>query len=255
MPTILEALRGRMQQRQLNAVDTIAAAARAVAYGQRYDVASIEQALVETSMSMADFEAEVEKAKQRAKWLADFEQLANSSTKVKKLEAAAEAEKSKFEAARTAFLDKANALDIELRQATTIRDKARHARDQLLEPMKVPGTLGEKYRQAVEEAEAADIAVADARRAVREQAERIESEQGWLKQLKGEQESMLQPDRIFIKGTVPPAESPRLEKHRADLAKAEKRKAEADALLTEAEKHAALAHKAVDALVHDVLKA
>jgi hypothetical protein len=254
MPSILEALRGRMQQRQFNAFDTIAAAARAVARGERYDVAAIEKALADAGMSMADFETQVEKATKRAAWLIDFEQLANATAKAKKLEAAAEAERTKFEAIRQAYFERADALDAELRQVATVRDKARDARAQLLDPRGVPGTIGEKYREAVEAAHAADVEVADAQRAVREQAERIKAEQGWVEQLTGEGERQIQPSRISYRDP-PRADSPGLEEHRNALARAERRKAEALAVLADAEKRAAQAQKVVDALVPEVLKA
>lgn len=255
MPTILEALRGRIQQRQCNAVDTIAAAARAAARGERHDVASIEKALLEAGMTMADFEAAVRKAGHRAAWLADFEQLASASAKAKKLEATAAAEKEKFEAARTAFLERANALDAELRHFTSICGKGRDARQRLLEPREVPGSIGERYRQAVEELDAANVAVGEAERALREHQERIKSEQGWIRQLSGEDEKEIHPSRISIRDKSPPAESPRLEEHRKALARAERRAADAKEQLFEAEKQAALATKALDALVPEVLKA
>jgi hypothetical protein len=254
MPSILDALRGRMQQRQFSAYDTIAAGARAVARGERYDVTAIEKALVDAGMSMAEFEAQVEQATKRAAWLVDFEQLATASNKAKKLEAAAEAERTKFEATRLAYFERANALDAELRQVSAIRDKARDARERLLDPRAVPGTVGEKYREAVAAAHAADVEVADAQRAVREQEERIKSEQGWIRQLNGEEEKEIHPSRVSYRDAAPP-ESPRLEEHIKALARAERRKAEAQATLLEAEKIAAQARKVVDALVPEALKA
>jgi chromosome segregation ATPase len=253
MPTILEALRGRIQQRQLNALDTVAAGAKAAARGERYDVPAIEKALLEAGMTMADFEAAVDQAGERAAWLADFEQLANASTKAKKLEASLETEQAKFEAFRTAYFEKAQALEAELRRVQTIRDKARQAHDRLLDPRGVPGTVGERYRKAAAEAHAADCQLEDAHRAVREQKEKIKSEQGWLEQLLGEQEQAIRP--LPLVARKPAEESPRVEQHRLALARAERRKAEAEKVLAEAEKRATLAHKAVDALVAEVLQA
>lgn len=254
MPSIIEALRGRMQQRQLNAEDTIAAGARAAARGERYDVAAIEKALVDAGKKMADFDAEVERAKKRAAWLASFEQLANASAKVKKFEAAAEAEKAKFEASRSAFFERAKAIDDELRQASATQERARDARQRLLDPREVPGALGDKYREAVAEAEDAEADVSKAQRALREVEERIKSEQAWIRQLSGEDEKEIRPLLIPRKSTSA-AESPRMEEHRKALARAERRKAEAQQVLLEAEKRSVQARKVLDALVPEVLKA
>jgi hypothetical protein len=106
MVALLDALRGRVKQREGNALDTIAAAARAAARGETYDVGAIEKALAETRQTPGDFERAVELARKRLAWLADFEKLASATTKVTKLESTAEAEKAKFEAARRAFMER-----------------------------------------------------------------------------------------------------------------------------------------------------
>lgn len=255
MPTILEALRGRIHQRQLNALDIVAAGAKAASRGERYDVLSIEKALLEAGMTMSDFEAAVDRASKRAAWLADFEQLASATTKAKRLEASLAAEQTKFEAIRTAYFEKAQALESQLRLAQAAKDKARDAHSSLLDPRGVPGTVGERYRQAVAKAEAADAEVAEARRAVRELQEKIKSELGWIAQIKGEEDALVRPSPLPSAAPKAAQESQRLEQHRLTLARAERRKAEADAALTQAEKRAALAHKAVDALVAEVLQA
>jgi chromosome segregation ATPase len=254
VPTILEALRGRMQQRQGNAVDTIAAGARAAARGERHDVVALEKALLEVGMTMADFEEQVERAGRRAAWLADFDRLTSASAKKKKLEAAAEAERAKFEATRAAYFERASALDDELRAAATVCDKGREARQRLLDPREVPGTLGDKFRQATEEAHAAEVALEAARRAVREQRQRIKEEQDWIEQLLGEAAKEIHPARISLRDE-PRRESPRLEEHRNALARAERRLAEAEPQLREAEKREALARRVVEGLEPEVLKA
>jgi hypothetical protein len=256
MPALLDALRGRMKQREANAIDTIAAAARAAARGESYDIGATEKALIETGMSVDDFEAAVERARRRLAWLDDFEKFATATNKVAKLEAAVEAEKAKFEAARKAFHEKGSALDADLATYRTARDKGREARDRLLDPRDVPGTIGEKYRQAVAEAEAAASALERAQAAVREQAARVKSENEWIAQLTGEREKQMKPDRIMLRpNDAPEGDSYRIQKHRNDLARAQRRKAEAEAQVIEAEKTAARTRRAVDALLPEVLNA
>ncbi len=253
MPGLLDALRGRMKQRELNAIDTVAAAARAAARGEAYDVGAIETALIEARLSMDDFEKAVETAGKRSAWLREFEKLANASNKLTKAEAAIAAEQARFEEQRRAFMEKAEALDAERAAAQTARDAGENAKGQLLDPRYVPGTTGEKYRQAVADADAADEVVAGIRRQLREDIARIKSEEEWIVQLTGENVKEISPFPSLL--AKPKYEGFKIEEHRNALARAKRRKAEAEGQLVEAEKAAAKAKKAVEALVPEVLKA
>jgi hypothetical protein len=254
MPGLLDALRGRMKQRELNAIDTVAAAARAAARGEGYDVGAIETALIEARLSMDDFEKSVEIAGKRSAWLREFEKLATATNKLTKAEAAIAAEQGRFEEQRRAFMQKAEILDADRAAAQTARDAGQNARGQLLDPRYVPGTIGEKYRQAVAEAEAAEAAVGEAQRHLREISQRIKSEEEWIVQLVGQPEKDLL-NYLPLKPRPMAGESFKLEEHRTALARNQRRKAEAEGQLAEAEKAAARTKKAVEALVPEVLKA
>jgi predicted nucleic acid-binding Zn-ribbon protein len=256
MASLLDALRGRIKQRNENAIDTIASAARAAARGERSDPAAVEKAIHDTGMTMADFEDAVEQATRRKEWLANFDKLANAVAKIGKLEATAQAEQAKFEATRAAFLERAEAIDAELRKFRQVRDAGQLARDHLLDPRSVPGSIGKRYREAVAELESMQAEVDRARNALREQTARVKSEQEWVEQLSDEQSKTLKPDRLLTKGGQPDAaDSYRLQDHRNALTRAQRRKAEAEAQLTEAERNAARARRAVDELIQDVLNA
>jgi hypothetical protein len=255
MPALLDALRGRIKQREGNALDTFAAAARAAARGEAYDVAAIERALVELGKTTADFEVAVELASKRAAWLAEFEKLSSATAKVNKLEAAATAEQTKFEAARRAFMEKAEAIDADLATARSMRDRGIDARSKLLDPRDVPGAIGDKYREAVAEAQAAASDLQRAQSNLREIRARVKSEKEWIEQLSGGPVKQLQPPLLVVKPAEAAHEHPKLEEHRLYLARALRRQGEAEAQLTEAEKVAAAASRAVDALAAEVLKA
>ena len=255
MPAILEALRGRMIQREANALDTVVAGARAAARGESFDVGSLEKALAETATTVDDFEVMVTQARKRRAWLADFDKLTNATAKLKKLEAAATAEHEKFDAIHTAFIERMTAIDSEIATYRTARDNGQTARVNLLEPKNVPGSIGEKYREAVAESEAAASAVDQARRDIREQTSQIESEEEWITQIVGESAREITPRGLLKQPKPVEAESFRLQERRAALARAQRRKAEAEARLVEAEKAAARARKAVEALIPEVLKA
>lgn len=243
-----------MKQRELNAIDTVAAAARAAARGETYDVGAIENALIGARLSMDDFEQAVEIAGKRIAWLAEFEKLANATNKVKKAEAAIASEQAKFEEARRAFMQKIEALDSDLAVARTARDAGDRARSNLLDPKLVPGTVGERYRSAVADSEAAEQVAEDLRREMREINERIKSEEGWIKQLAGEKAETLRPYSP-LKRAEEPAESYKLDDHRKFLARAQRRKSELEPNLKAAEQAAAKAKKAIEDLMPEVLKA
>lgn len=255
MPAILDALRGRIIQREATALDTVVAGARAAARGEAYDVGAIESALAEIGKSVADFEKMVEAARARITWLSDFDKLTSSLGKIRKLEAAAAAENEKFENVRSAYLERITAIDRELALYLAARDRGEEGRYQLLDPRHVPGTLGEKYREAKEKAQEADAAVERIAREIHEHAEREKSEEEWIEQLVGEERRTIGPDILARLRGAQPEEPLRLQEHRAALARAQRRKAEAEAALVEAQKAAAVARKAVDALVPEVLKA
>jgi len=254
--TLIDTLLSRSRQRELAAVDVVAQAARAAATGKSYDVGAIEKALADTGQTPADFERAVDLARRRLAWLTDFERLAAANAKASKLEAAAAAEQTKFEAARRAFMERADAIDADLRTIRTVQDKGNQARGNLLDPRDVPGSVGERYREAFAESEAANGTVATAQRELRAAMERVKSETDWIKQLTGAAAKTVQPDRILAKSPdAVAAESSQLQEHRKALARWERRKREAETVLTEAEKVAARAAAAVEALIADVLKA
>lgn len=254
MPGLLDALRGRMKQRELNAIDTVAAAARAAARGEGYDVGAIETALIEARLSMDDFEKSVEVAGKRSAWLREFEKLATATNKLTKAEAAIAAEQARFEEQRRAFMEKAEILDADRAAAEATRNAGETARGNLLDPKLVPGTIGEKYRQAVADARAADETVGEVQRQLREFNDRIKSEEEWIVQLVGESQKTIGPF-THLRRQNDGEESLKLQDHRNALARNQRRKAEAEGQLVESQKAAARAKKAVEALLPDVLKA
>jgi hypothetical protein len=204
---------------------------------------------------MDDFEKAVALAGKRAAWQRDFDKLAAASSKLAKLETAIAQEEAKFEEIRKAFLQRVETLDADRATARTARDAGQAAKDNLLDPRNVPGgTVGVKYREAVAAAEAADVAVQDAERELREIVRRIKSEEEWIVQLVGQPEKDLV-NYLPLKPRESSRESPKLEEHRLALARHQRRKGEAETKLADAQKAAAAARKAVEALVPEVLKA
>jgi hypothetical protein len=252
--SFLDVLRGRMAQRRSNAFDTLADAARAVADDKAADSGAVESALVETRQTVADFEELVQTARQRSQWRSHFEQLASASGKVQKLEAKLAAEEQHRMEVLRASDEKLSALRQELSAASTMKQRGEEAKARLTDPKAVPGSIGEAYRQAVEDHRLAEAEVEQCRRQLREARERIKSEEGWVEQLKGSepgQPTLLKPAPQWSDGTS----SGRLEEHGLALKRWQRRGSEAEEALKQAEAALAKAEKAVEQLLPKVVAA
>jgi hypothetical protein len=257
MAAILDALRGRMRQREATSVDTIAAAARAAARGESYDVLAIEVALVETRQTAADFEAAVAVARQRQTWLRLFEQLAAATTKAEKLEAAIQAEEEKLAEIRRAAIVRCDALRAELATHGARRDQGRDARESLLRPAGVPGTIGEQWRAAVDARDAAEVERENTKRLLRETRDKARYAEGWIEQIIGEADKALSMnifDRIAGR-KLAGDQANRVEQHALALKRAQRGIAELEERLAGDEKTLTRTQKAVDDLAAQVVKA
>lgn len=254
MGSFLDVLRGRMAQRQSSAYDTLAASARAVAEDKAADSGAVEAALVETRQTVADFEQLVETARQRSQWRKHFDQLSSASGKVAKLEARVAAEEQHRDEVLRATGEKLHALRQELETASTMKSQGEEAKARLLEPKGVPGSVGEAYRQAVEEQHLADVQAAQCRRQLREAQERVKSEEGWILQLKGSEP--LKPAMTYGgQRTAEGSSSVRLQEHELALKRWQRRVAEAEEELKRAEAVFAKAEKAVQQMLPQVVTA
>ena len=141
MPMIFDVLRTRARSAEATALDTIAAAARAVAAGGTADVNAVEAALAVIGKKPDDFEAAVALARRRAEWLIAADKVTAATSKVKKSETALHAEGEKFIQARDAYAEKAQVLQYELDEANQAIRDGTTARERLLDPKNVPGGM------------------------------------------------------------------------------------------------------------------
>lgn len=152
MPMIFDVLRSRAQSAEATALDTIAAAARAVAAGGTADVNAVEAALAVVGKKPDDFEAAVALARRRAEWLIAADKITAAKSKVTKTESALQAEGNKFIEARDAYAQKAFVLQHELDEANQAIRDGTTARERLLDPVNVPGGIAATYEEAFQEA-------------------------------------------------------------------------------------------------------
>ena len=155
MPMIFDVLRSRAQSAEATALDTIAAAARAVAAGGTADVNAVEAALAVVGKKPDDFEAAVALARRRAEWLIAADRVTSATSKIKKCETALHAEAEKFFQARDAYAEKAQVLQYELDEANQMLRDGATARERLLDPKNVPGGIAATYEEAFREAKQA----------------------------------------------------------------------------------------------------
>jgi len=152
MPMIFDQLRSRARSAEATALDTIAAAARAVAAGGNANIDSVEKALAVVGKQPADFEAAVALARRRAEWLIAADKITSAKSKATKTESALLVEGNKFIEARDAYAHKAAVLQYELDEANQAIREGATARERLLDPANVPGGAAAEYAEAFREA-------------------------------------------------------------------------------------------------------
>lgn len=256
MPAILDTLMGRARQRELNAVDLIAAAARAAAADKTYDVGALEAALREAGQTISDFESAVDKARQRAIWLRQFDGLATAANRAAKLEAAIKADEDKLDDMRQAMIARCDKIRSELAVVSANREAGERAKQELLNPGNVPGIIGAKWRDAVAARDQAEQAVEAAQRELREASDRVRSEQRWIEQLTGGPVKTFALPKLLKTDDERsmPVDTSKVEEHRRALARASRRVAEIEVRLTDEQKALAVAKKVTDQLAGEVLK-
>ena len=183
---ITDVLRSRARSTEATALDTIAAAARAVAGGGTGNVDAVEAALATIGKEPADFEAAVALARRRAEWLALVDKLPSAKSNLGKVETALQIEGEKFLAAQTTYAEKATVLRFELDEANAAIRDGTTARDRLLDPKNVPGGIAAEYAEAVAQARAAESARNNAEGQLKEIAGKLSSAADWVKRISGE---------------------------------------------------------------------
>jgi chromosome segregation ATPase len=220
-------------------------------------VGALEAALREAGQTITDFEKAVDTARQRAVWLKQFDGLATATNRTAKLQSAIEAEEAKFDEMRQAMIARCDKVRAELAVVTANREAGERAKHELLNPASVPGTIGVKWREAVAAREQAEQAVEATQSELREASERVRSEERWIEQLTGGTVKTFTLPKLLKtdEDRSVPVDNSKVEEHRKALARAHRRKDEAEANLKAAEQAAAKAKKAVDDLTPEVVKA
>ena len=195
MTSTIEALRGREQKAEREALEQIAVAARTVAAGGTTDLETVSTALATLGRSSPDFEAAVGLARQRAEWLALVDKLPSAKSQLGKVETALQIEGEKFLAAQTTYADKATVLRFELEEANAAIRDGTTARDRLLDPKNVPGGIAAEYAEAVAQARAAESARHRAETQLGEIAGKLSAVVDSIKKLSGQEPEEIDPSK------------------------------------------------------------
>lgn len=190
---ITDLLRSRARSTGATALDTIAAAARAVASGGTGNVDAVEAALATIGKEPADFEAAVALARRRAEWLALVDKLPSAKSNLGKAEAALQIEGEKFLAAQDSYVEKAAVLRFELEEANAAIRDGTTARDRLLDPKNVPGGIAAEYAEAVAQSRAAEDARNSAESQLREVDGKLSSAADKVERISGQKPEEIDP--------------------------------------------------------------
>lgn len=251
MASVLELLRGRLQQRADNAVDVLAQAARDHAAGVAVDVGAVESALIETRQTADDFSRLCETAAKRREASEAFAQLPAAATRLAKATAAVEQEQKKFDEIHDAYLQRISTLDAERAVAQEAVTAGERGRGVLLDQRLVIGGVAAKYRAAISAKVEADQLVAACERELKEATAAVKSESEQIEILaSGEPHSRTLPAANAAPGEM----SYRLQDHYAAKKRAERRVAELTTQLSDARKALAEAGRRLAELEAVVLK-
>jgi hypothetical protein len=186
LATYFEKLSSRVRQRTTSAQERIEKAAQTLAGGKNSDVASIEDALHDATMTVDQFRERVEFHSARREHFQRLEKLGIARTKVEGLDKRIAAEEAKHAEIVEAFRARWAALRDEATAAQRDVDGARDSRDWLLAPENAPLHLADRYGGLLAEESVAVEGLAAAEREVRSIKERVKSEEGWLVEIAAE---------------------------------------------------------------------
>lgn len=180
---LLELLRSRANRRNETAAETLWAAAKRAAAGERADDGVVDAAMSEAGVTLDDFAALVDVARKRATLFAALDRGMPARTKHDKLAATAAAEREAFEHARRQWLERAATLNAELDALDRMARAGDDARVALCDPKNLPPAMAARIQAALDVQQAAAGVVAALRRDLAEQRE-IEKRRTWMAEQK-----------------------------------------------------------------------
>jgi len=255
MSAILELLGRQRKERVGTADDVLAAAAREHAAGKEIDVAAVEAALHELGKPIEHFGEVCQIAAVRRDADAAFERLATATTKQRRLTAAMDAERAKYEEARAAHLSRLAALEADMAETEVIVSKARQARETLLQPVNVIGSLRSQYEEALATQQESLAVVEQLRRELRQYRDKLREADRWIESITRSVGNDIAPTGLVKRSPqLPESITRQMEPHELDKKRAQRRISEAEPQLRAAEERLDRAERAVVAIETAILQ-
>jgi hypothetical protein len=182
---LLDTLRARASRRHDTAVESAWAAAKRLAAGESVSPENVETALGEAGLTVDDFDRLVALARRRRDWFAAVDKATPARAAHDKLAAKLDGERAAFDEACRRWHERAKAADAELAALDTVVRAGANARDELCKPANLPAAVAARVQAALDEQHAANVAVGDVNRAIREQRG-ILDQRTWMAEQKRE---------------------------------------------------------------------
>lgn len=180
---LLNTLRARASRRHQTAAESAWAAAKRLAAGESVSPENVEGALAEAGLTVDDFDGLVGLARQRRAWFAAVDKATPARAAHDKLTATLEAGRIAFEEVRRQWQEKAAAAGAELAALDSFVQAGATAHEELCKPANLPAATAARVQAALDEQHAANVAVGDVTRAIRQQRD-IVHQRTWMAQQK-----------------------------------------------------------------------
>lgn len=255
MAAILELLGRQRQKRVGDASDELAAAARQHAANKSVDLAAVDRALAELGMPLEHFDELCRIAAVRRDAGATLEKLSAATTKQRRLDESMAAERRKFDEYRDTHLQRMGELQKKKAAVDAVVASGHTARQTLLVPANVLGSLRTRYEEALAERQSSAEAVEQIQRELRQYRSKLAEAGRWIASIMQSVDREIQPARLFKQSKeVPPSVARQLEPHELDAKRAQRRIDEAEAKLRDAEERHGQAERAAVAVETLILR-
>lgn len=255
MAAILELLGRQRQKRVGDASDELAVAARQHAAGKSVDLAAVDRALAELGMPLEHFDELCRIAAVRRDAGAALEKLGSATTKQQRLDESMAAERHKFDEYRAGFVSRMTALEAQKAAVDAVVASGHTARQTLLVPSNVLGSLRTRYEETLAERQSSAEAVEQIQRELRQHRSKLAEAGRWIASIMQSVDREIQPTGLLKQAKqVPPSVARQLEPHELDIKRAQRRIDEAEAKLRDAEERHDRAERSVVAVETLILK-
>lgn len=259
LTSVFDNLAGRFMARKQSALDVIDGAAKTLAAGGTIDAGAVEQALVAAGLDLDAFRERVEFQTARREKLEALEKLGAARRRVEQLDGQLAAEAAKHAEVTAAFHKRYAALRDEATNHQREVDRARDAREWILDPKNCPLALREPYEAALAAVQAARENVSTIGRQLRDLRERHRGAEAAIAEIVAADARELHPPQAIVaasqKERLAAATREKVEQHERRRDRLAREVGDAEQELAAAEQAVVRAEAAIAELVKRILTA